>query len=278
MSELIYSDALGDLAASQRMDEGVEVNGELISGEEINREMQYHPAESMDQARENAARALTIRLLLLREAERLQIETKAMADEAEEEARVRCLIEKMVETPEPDKESCRRFFDKNREQFRSPDEYKVSHILLAAAPDDDRARDQAEQQAREMAELVIADPLRFPELAGRFSACPSREQGGSLGKICRGQTVPEFERALALMTPGTIRRTPLPTRYGYHVVYLESRIDGRLLDFEEAYPLASDYLRESVYRRSLTQYIQLLAGNSVIKGIDLQASDTPLVQ
>lgn len=278
MSGLISSDVQGDLAASARLQEHVEVNGEVISADAIHREMQYHPADSMATARENAARALVIRALLLQQADALGIEAGKREKETDEEARIRRLIELQVETPEPDRESCRRFFHKNRQDFRLPDVYQVSHILLAAAPDDDRARDRAERQARELAALLADEPGRFAELAGRFSACSSRDNGGSLGRITRGQTVPEFEEALARMTPGTIRRTPLPSRFGYHLIHLEERENGAAMNFEQALPLVRDYLRESVFRRSLTQFIQVLAGKATIKGVDLHGAETPMVQ
>lgn len=278
MSDLIYKDSQGDLSAAQRMQDAVVVNDEVIDGDAILREMQYHPAASMDEARCNAARALAIRALLLQEANRLGIIPEPQADEAEDEARIRQLLEQEVQTPEADADNCRRFYEHNRESLRSPGEYLVSHILLPAAPDDAAARDRVESKARELIELLQQEPKRFPELAGRFSACPSKEQGGSLGWISRGQTVPEFERAIARMRAGTLRRNPLPARYGCHVIRLDERREGKQLSYEEAEPMIRDYLRESVYRKALSQYIQLLAGRAHIKGVDLGGASSPLVQ
>jgi peptidyl-prolyl cis-trans isomerase C len=40
----------------------------------------------------------------------------------------------------------------------------------------------------------------------------------------------------------------------------------------------ADYLREHVWRRVLDQYLQLLVGQTEIRGIELNGARTPLVQ
>jgi peptidyl-prolyl cis-trans isomerase C len=254
------------------------INGKRIGEDAVYREMQYHPAPSAEAARDAAARALVIRELLLERATELRLEPRPESGEEPTEALIRQLIELEIQVPEPDRDSCSRYFENNRGQLRTPDVHTVSHILIPAPPDDAQARDSAERRAKELLADLQADPRRFPELAGRFSACPSRAQGGQMGQVRRGQTVPEFERALAALQPGELSRRPIATRYGYHIILLEAREHGRALEFDEALPLIADYLRESVFRRALTQYVQLLAGQAEITGIDLQAAETPLVQ
>ncbi|WP_333842659.1 peptidylprolyl isomerase [Pelomicrobium sp.] len=254
------------------------VNGRRISEDAVYREMQYHPAASVEEARESAARALAIRELLLDRAARLGLAPVPEPGEDEAEALIRQLIEREVRVPEPDRDSCLRYYENNRAQLRTPDVYTVSHILIPAPPDAPHARDMAEARARQLLAELQAEPRRFPELAQRFSACPSRTQGGRMGRVRRGETVPEFERALAGMQPGELSHRPVETRYGYHIILLEACESGRPLTFDEAYPLIADYLRESVFRRALAQYVQLLAGQADIVGIDLRATETPLVQ
>ena len=65
-----------------------------------------------------------------------------------------------------------------------------------------------------------------------LSACPSAAQGGHLGQISRGQTVPEFETFLYNLEVGQICPVPVKTRFGYHVLRLDRRIEGRQLPFE----------------------------------------------
>ena len=52
--------------------------------------------------------------------------------------RCAALIEREVVTPEPDEAACLRFYEQNRQRFRSGDLYEAAHILIASRPDDAR--------------------------------------------------------------------------------------------------------------------------------------------
>jgi peptidyl-prolyl cis-trans isomerase C len=80
------------------------------------------------------------------------------------------------------------------------------------------------------------------------------------------------------MAPGTIQPTPVASRHGYHVVRLDHRVAARQLPLEQVAPWIEDYLRKTARRRAIAQYLQLLAGQADIRGIDLGGADSPLVQ
>lgn len=261
------------------------VNGVEISDHAINSELQYHPAGSLEEARAAAARALAVRELLLQEAARRGIDRPdslqhAEADEREtdDEALIRTLIAREVETPQPDEATCRRFYEQNLKRFRSPDLFEAAHMLFPADPNDADATARAKEQAGAVLAEVLAHPQRFADLARETSACPSAAQGGNLGQITRGQTVPEFETFLFNLEPGQICPVPVKTRFGYHVLRLDRRIEGRQLPFEAVRDRIAEYLREHVWRRAVSQYLQLLVGQAEIRGIELRGASTPLVQ
>ena len=114
----------------------ISVNGKVITREVIAREVQNHPAEKPILAWQAAARALVVRELLLQESVRLGIEAEPLRDaegrsETDEEAAMRELIEREVTTPEPDEAACLRFYEQNRQRFRSGELYEAAHILIA---------------------------------------------------------------------------------------------------------------------------------------------------
>ncbi len=252
----------------------VTVNGVVISRDAIAREVQHHPADKPLAAWQAAARALAVRELLLQEARRLGIAAEPQADaagrrETEEEALVRGVVEQEVCTPEPDEETCRRYYERNRPRFCSATIYEAAHILFAAPRDDAQAFARAEQAAQTLLAQVRAHPESFADLARAHSACPSGAQGGSLGQITAGQTTPEFERALFALAPGSIADAPVSTRYGVHIVRLDRRIDGQQLPFELVAGRIAAYLRESVMRRATAQYIARLVSGAELTGIEL---------
>jgi peptidyl-prolyl cis-trans isomerase C len=261
----------------------VSVNGVAISSAAIARETQHHQASDPDVAWELATRALAIRELLVQEAERLAIEAEPIDDgegrtETPEEARLRALLEREVIVPHADEVACRRYYESNRRRFRSPDLFEAAHILFPAAPGDEAARAAARHAAAALIGELQQKPESFAAAAALHSACPSAQQGGNLGQIGPGQTVAEFEAALRAMVPGAMHGEPVETRYGFHIVRLDRRIDGEMLPFDLVRVRIADYLDEAVHRRALQQYLSILAGRAQVTGVDLGAANGPLVQ
>lgn len=261
----------------------VSVNGVAIASADIARETQHHGSSDPDQAWDLATRALAIRELLSQEADRLGIVAEPIADEdgrveTEQEALYRQLIDKEVVVPSADEETCQRYYERNIKRFRTPDLCEAAHILLAAAPGDEAARTHARETARALIAALRQRPQDFAALATQHSACPSAGQGGTLGQLSPGQTVPEFDAALGFMTPGAVHPEPVETRYGVHVVRLDRRIEGRALPFEMVRARIAEYLDEMVRRRALQQYVSVLAGRAVVTGVDLAPAAGPLVQ
>ncbi len=257
----------------------IRINNHMVTEEDIAREMQYHPAENLREARHQAALALSIRALLVSEAERLGI-TGKVADNmpAGEDDRIRTLLERELNIPEPDETACRNYFSKNRSRFHGPSRYQVSHIFRPAPADDADARAAARNRCRRLIRVLRAEPQRFGRLARRHSRCPSAEMDGLLGEVMPGQTCSEFERALEHLPAGEVSAYPIETRYGFHVIWLHQKKSGEHLLFETVRPVIEEYLRESVWRRAVSQYLRILAGRAEIHGIELDVSKSPLVQ
>lgn len=267
----------------QRLPKVVRVNGVAIGRDAISREAQNHPADGPQAAWTAAATALVVRELLLQEARRLGVAAEPIRDddgrrETEEEAAIRALVEREVRVPSAEETACRRYYDNNRRRFCTATLDEVRHILIMAAPDDAPARTAARRLAADVVAALERDPGAFAGLARELSACPSKTVGGNLGQIGPGQTVPEFETALAAMTPGRVHPEPVETRYGVHVVEVVRRIEGRELPFEAVRERIAGYLEERVRRRALHQYVALLVGRADIEGIDVAGVASPLVQ
>jgi len=272
---LIATDASG---TDQRdtASHGISVNAVEISERDINIESANYEGGTILERQNQAAIALVIRELLLQRA--AELELPATGEHVDEDAVIDQLLARELAVPEPDDASCQRYYDSHRDTFRSPDLFEVSHILIAADPRDEVARTAAREQARAAIQRLANDPDRFAELAAAVSDCPSKATSGSLGQIGKGQTVPEFEDVLFRMQPGEISRSPVETRYGFHVIHLRRRIDGLQLDFPAVREQIAHYLRKSVHHVALGQYLRMLADRAAINGIDLTCSATSQVR
>ncbi|WMY92549.1 peptidylprolyl isomerase [Snodgrassella communis] len=90
--------------------------------------------------------------------------------------------------------------------------YHVQHILLKNDNDITRKLiEQIAQQARSGA--------AFEQLARQYSQDGSAQNGGDLGWIIDGETVPPFEEAVKTLRPGQIS-LPVRTQFGWHVIRL----------------------------------------------------------
>jgi peptidyl-prolyl cis-trans isomerase C len=250
----------------------VSVNGTVIPEADINRESGNYQGGSIPERQQHAARALVIRELLRQRADVLGI-----APGDDEDARLDAVIDREAPIPRADEAACRRYYDNNPERFRSEPLIEARHILLAAAPEDFDGRDEQ----RELAESLIAQlrrhPDAFAEFARRHSACPSKDSGGHLGQISRGQTVPEFEAAV-LRLPVGLAEPPVESRYGWHVVEVVQRVEGTRLPFEAVRERIAEYLTERSRRRAFSQYVRLLVAEARIEGVELEGAESPLLQ
>jgi peptidyl-prolyl cis-trans isomerase C len=134
----------------------------------------------------------------------------------------------------------RNLYDDNPERYRTPEQTRASHILVAR---------RADGKAREQAEAMLAQikaGASFEALAREQSADgATASKGGDLGWFAAGQMVPEFERALAqLKNPGDLSDV-VETQFGFHLVRLDGRRAAGLRTFDEARP---DIERDMVLR------------------------------
>ncbi len=256
----------------------VSVNGVVIPRDAIAQEIQNHPAPKPLMAWQSATRALVIRELLLQEASRIGVVATPQVDEqgrreTDQEAALRHLLESEIATPDPDDEVCRRYYANNTARFRAPDIYEVCHILISARANDPDAFERAREAAGALLAQLNARPDLFPELAMTHSCCPSGKQGGNLGQISSGQTTPEFERALFALNPGEFSKAPVPSRYGFHIIRLDRKIEGRAVPYELVAEHIASYLKDGVQRRATAQYVARLVSRSEIRGIEIEGAE-----
>lgn len=257
---------------------GIVVNGVKISPEQINFEVQYHPAASLEDARYAAMKALVIRELLVQRAAEIGIGIGSPASLLNEDDLIEALLEAEMRTPEPSEEECLRYYQGNLVKFMSSPLFEVSHILYLAPPEDENLSSEARQKAEKALAVLVRSPELFAKIAGEESACSSKESGGHLGQIGRGQTLPKFEQALFQMEEGELSSSPVASEVGYHLIKVHKRAEGRQMTFDMVKESIAAYLKDKSWQSAFNQYLQLLAGRARISGFRMKAADQPLVQ
>jgi peptidyl-prolyl cis-trans isomerase C len=248
----------------------ISVNGVTITEAAVARELQHHPAGSREEAARLAATALVLRTLLGQRAREREI------GGVDEEQRIANLIDLEVHVPEPTVDEVARYYRRNSLRFMTPPLWQAAHIFFPARAGDEDSRAAARAEAEAVLAKAQANPTAFAELAKAHSSCSSKDQGGSLGQISKGDTNPELERALATVDEGSI--TLVASRHGFHILRLDRRAAGKQLPLDQVAKWIEDHLRKTSKRRAIAQYLQLVTASATIEGIELAAADSPLVQ
>ena len=132
---------------------------------------------------------------------------------------------------EPTDEECRRVYDAAPQRFTPPPAYEASHILVAPAEQSERAWADAERAALQLV-AALQDGADFAVLASKVSDCPSRAEGGALGKLRPGDLARELEEVLLALKVGAAAPMPVRTKFGWHVVRLDRRSEAQVAPYE----------------------------------------------
>jgi peptidyl-prolyl cis-trans isomerase C len=117
-------------------------------------------------------------------------------------------------------------YNTNPKKFESPQEIKISHILLLTATPNARA------DIEKILEKLKAG-ANFDEIAKAQSQdAGSATKGGSLGFVSRGRMVKPFEDAAFKLTkPGELSDV-VETSFGFHIIKLEENRPAGIRSFE----------------------------------------------
>jgi peptidyl-prolyl cis-trans isomerase D len=130
------------------------------------------------------------------------------------------------------------YYRSHEDQYRVPEQVDVSHILIRTptpGPDgktDPNAVKAAEKKAEDVLAKVKAGG-NFADLAKQYSEDDaSKVNGGSLGWIKRGATVPEFEKAAFSLKKGETSGI-VQSSFGFHIIHINDKQDAHLEPFDQ---------------------------------------------
>jgi foldase protein PrsA len=99
------------------------------------------------------------------------------------------------------------YYAKNKKSYATPASRAVRHILV---------KDKA--LADKIYSQLATSDAQFPVLAKKYTIDPgSKKNGGKLGSIQKGQTVPAFDKVAFSIATGKVAK-PVKSAYGWHVI------------------------------------------------------------
>lgn len=124
------------------------------------------------------------------------------------------------------------YYNQHSDQYRVPEQVKVSHILIKTplAGPGGKVDDKAVEDSRKKADDVLKQVKTggdFAKLAEKYSEDTTAKDGGSLGWIGRGRTVPEFEKAAFSLGKGQTSDL-VRSSYGFHIIRAEDKQEAHV--------------------------------------------------
>lgn len=144
------------------------------------------------------------------------------------------------------------YYDQNTDYFSEPEQVTARHILV-----------DSEEKAQNIKQ-ELDNGLSFDEAARKHSSCPSSSQGGSLGSFGRGMMVPEFEEAAFEAEIGAVT-VPVKTQFGYHLILVDEKHEGKSKSFDEVKDLINGHLLQEKQNHSYMDFINTLKNKYTIE-------------
>jgi peptidyl-prolyl cis-trans isomerase D len=169
------------------------------------------------------------------------------------------------------------YYDQHRDEYRVPEQVKVSHILIktplpaAGAKEDEKAIGEARKKADDVLKEVKAGG-DFAKLAEKYSDDPgSAKTGGELGWVGRGRTVPEFEKTAFSLAKGQTSDL-VKSSYGFHIIRVEDKQDAHLKMLADVKSEIEEKVKQQKAARATEAAANALLSQARTDGLDKAAA------
>ena len=185
------------------------------------------------------------------------------------------LSEDVAAAHEPTTEELKAWFDQNSNKFALPSRYSFRHLYFSP---DKRGKNAQEDAAKTLAKIASQpeDSKLAISLADRFMF--QDYYGDRAPEALAKEFGPQFVLALEKLKPGCWQG-PIESGYGWHLVYVDTIIPGRIPAFEEMEPdVKTAWLAEQKQRAWQKAYTEMRAKYSVLLPAppDKEAAQAPV--
>jgi len=169
------------------------------------------------------------------------------------------------------------YYNQHRDDYRVAEQAKVSHILIktplpgADGKVDEKGVAEAQHRAEDLLKQLKSG-AKFEDLAKKYSEDPgSAKEGGSLGWIGKGRTVPEFEKAAFSLPKGQISDL-VKSSYGFHIIRVDDRQDAHMKTLDEVKDQIEPILKQQKAQQSVQKQAEDLLQQAKTQGLDAAGS------
>jgi peptidyl-prolyl cis-trans isomerase D len=174
-------------------------------------------------------------------------------------------------------EDLQAYYDQHRDDYRVPEQVNVSHILIKTplpGPDgkvDPKGVEESRKKAEDVLKQLKAGG-NFAELAKKYSEDPgSGKNGGSLGWIGKGRTVPEFEQTAFSLAKGATSGL-VQSSYGFHIIRLDDKQAAHVKSLDEVKDQIEGSIKQQKAAQAAANQVNALLSQARSGGLDKAAT------
>ena len=154
-------------------------------------------------------------------------------------------------------------YNREKERFRLPERAHLREIVVLK-PDNAAKLEEARTRANEVAEAARKAGTDFAQLASTMSESASKDKGGDLGEVAKGDLVGELDREVFNAAPGTILG-PIETKSAWFLMKVEQRLPSEVPAFESVKEKLRRDADEETFQRDYKAYIDTLRKDAFIE-------------
>jgi peptidyl-prolyl cis-trans isomerase D len=134
------------------------------------------------------------------------------------------------------------YYQQHADSYKLEDRAHAAHILFKTVGKTDAEVAEIKKKAEDVLNKAKHGG-KFADLAKQYSEDTTKDKGGDLDWIVRGQTVPEFEAAAFSLPKGAVSDL-VKTQYGFHIIEVIDRETARTQTFDEVKPAIEAQLQQ----------------------------------
>jgi peptidyl-prolyl cis-trans isomerase D len=163
-------------------------------------------------------------------------------------------------------------YQSNLGQYKTPEQVKTRHILIAVAKGADAKTDAAAKAKAEDVLKQVKAGGNFADLAKKYSDDPgSKDQGGELPMIATSSLDPAYGNAAMQLNPGQTSGL-VRSSFGYHIIQTESKQTAQVKPFAEVKASIVEQLQTQKSAAAAQNYAAQLTSEAQKNGLDKTAA------
>ena len=153
-------------------------------------------------------------------------------------------------------------YDREKERYRLPERAHLREIIVLR-PDNPAQAAAARQHAEDLAKQA-SNGADFALLAKTASEAATKEKGGDLGEVARGELLPELDKAVFNATSGQVIG-PIEAKTAWHIIKVEQRLPSEVPAFETLKEKLRKDVSDEAWQRDYKAYIDRLRKDAFIQ-------------